>query len=215
MSRAEEDRALELPVPANAHPYLAQMARFSNGDEHLARRQAVLAVLPSSDGLEAAAACRTTAWLGECLDVMPILMSVPVAVLGDELGCGDVSREIDLLSSSGEASGTLPDVARTSILFQCRDATAALAVIALTTGAALELAVPVLRTRRESVGWVDLSAYPYGTGAHACPGRAHALALARGMLSALAGHEVLEQGPDLGRPNLRLPAHLVMRRRAR
>ncbi len=68
---------------------------------------------------------------------MPILMSVPVAVLGDELGCGDVSREIDLLSSSGEASGTLPDVARTSILFQCRDATAALAVIALTTGVAL------------------------------------------------------------------------------
>ncbi len=211
----ETKQYLELPVPANPHPYLAQMARFSNDPEHKVRRDELLAVLPSPDGLEAAAYRRTLALLEDRLDVMPILTSLPVTVLAERLGCDDVSGEITLLCDRGVVSRTLPDIARTSILFQCRDATAALAVINLTTRTPLEAAVPVLRTRREGVGWIDLTAMPYGSGPHACPGMSHALALARGMVTALAGHEVLERGPDLGRPNLRLPAHLLMQRRAR
>ncbi len=108
----------------------------------------------------------------------------------------------------------LPDIARTTIRFQCRDATAALAVIGSTTSTPLEQTVPVVRTRREGVGWVDLTGAPYGAGRHAGAGRRHAHALAQGMLTALADHEVVEQGPDLGQPNLRLPASLVVQRRA-
>ena len=204
---------LDLPVPANPHPYLAQMARFCDGELHRTRRAELLAVLPAPDGLETAARSATAALLADRLDVMPILTSVPVAVLGQRLGCADLSVEISALCEHGVVSAALPDIARTSLLFQCRDATAALAVIALSSPVLLADAVAVLRTRREGVGLVDLAAAPYGAGRHACPGREHALALAAGMISALAGHEVAEIGPDLGRPNLRLPSYLVMGRR--
>ncbi|HTX62014.1 MAG TPA: hypothetical protein VMD28_00140 [Acidimicrobiales bacterium] len=215
MDRDDPTRWLDLPVPAQPHPYLATMARFTNAPEHGPRRRAVLDVLPSPDGLEAAARERTETLLHDRLDVMPVLMSVPVSVLADRMGCADVGAEISLLCDEGVVSEGLPDVARTSILFQCRDATAALAAIGLTEAVTLESAVPVLRTRRDGVGWVPLTRAPFGAGDHACPGRLHALALARGMLAALAGHEVVDEGHDLGRPNLRLPAYLYMQRRAR
>ena len=206
---------LDLPVPPNPHPYLARMARFSNDAIHEVRRQEVLAVLPASEGLEAATFDRMTASISYELDVMPLLSSVPVAVLCAALHCCDHSEEVSLLCEEGIVSDSLPDLARTSLLFQCRDATAALAVTVLANGTSIEAAVPVTRTRREGVGWVDLSATPFGAGRHRCPGRSHALAMVRGILAALEGHEIMEEGPDVGRQNLRLPSYLIMGRRGR
>lgn len=215
MSNLDTRVLLDLPVPPNPHPYLARMARFSNGTVHDLRRQEVLAVLPASEGLEEAASARVTASLTDELDVMPLLSSVPVAILCAALGCGDRSAEVALLCDEGIVSDLLPDLARTSLLFQCRDATAALAVTVLTGGIPVEAAVPVLHTTREGVGRVDLSDAPFGAGRHRCPGRPHALAMVRGILAALDDHQIIEEGPDLGRPNLRLPSYLIMRRRRR
>jgi hypothetical protein len=214
MVRHDPVESLELPIPAQPHPYLARMARFTNGDEHGRRRRAVVEILPSEEGLEVDAFSRTAGALEDRLDVMPILSSVPASILAERLGCGDVIEEIALLCDEGVVSEGLPDIVRTSILFQCRDATAALAVMGLTEHTLLEEAVPVRWTQRVGPGWVSLSKVPFGAGSHACPGRAHALALAAGMVAALASHRVVERGPDRGRPNMSLPRWLIMERNA-
>lgn len=206
---------VHLPMPFQAHPLLAQMARFVDGPEHTARRTAVLAALPTAQGLEHAARRCTVAELGgaDRVDVVPIARTVPVRVLGEALGVGDLSDSIGALCDRGEVTAELPDIAVTSLLFQSRDATAALIVNALADAVAVEQADSVVLTRRAGDVWVLLDGIPFGAGAHACPGREHALAVARGVVSAFNGYAVTDRGPHEPRPNIRMPSHLILQRR--
>jgi hypothetical protein len=170
-------------------------------------------VLPDVAGLEEAAFKRAAIGLPDRVDAVPIARNVPVAVLGDALGVGDLTEEIGVLCDHGTVSAALPDLARTSVLFQCRDATAALVLMTLADGVPIEAAIPVERTRRAPELWVSLADAPYGAGAHACPGREHALALARGVVRAFVEYDVVERGPDEARPNLRMASRLLMQRR--
>jgi hypothetical protein len=205
--------ALALPMPPQPHPYLAQMARFCDGPLHAYRRAEVLRVLPDPPDLERGAQRLTETRLADRLDVVPLAFSVPVAVLGDALGVGDLNPEIADLTERGIVRTGLPDVARTSVLFQARDATAALVLTAIAEGRPHEAVAPVTRTRRAPDSWVSLVDAPYGAGPHECPGRAHALALARGMLAALGGFAVVERGPVVQWPNMSFVGRLVLERR--
>ena len=200
-------------MPPQLNPYLARMARFTDGAEHASRRAEVLAALPPVAGLEQLAFDQTAALAMARVDVVPIARRVPVAVLGGVLGCGDLSAEIGVLCDDGVVSHGLPDLAVTSLLFQCRDATAALIVNALADAVPVERAESVVLTRREKDVWVLLADAPFGGGTHACPGREHALALARGVVRAFAGYVVVERGPYEPRVNIRVPASLIMERR--
>jgi cytochrome P450 len=57
----------------------------------------------------------------------------------------------------------------------------------------------------------DYADLAFGAGAHACPGRAHALAIAAGVVEAVRGHVLAD--PDVGYApaNLRVPTALVVR----
>jgi len=204
---------LNLPMPEQRHPYLALMARFVDGSEHAARRRAVVVAMPAVDGLEEAAYKRAVAWAGDRVDAVPVAKSVPVAVLGEALGVGDLSAEIGELCEQGTVPAGLPDIPLTSVLFQCRDATAALILNALADRVEVADATSVVLTRRAGGRWVLLDGVPYGAGAHACPGAEHALALARGVVRAFAAYDVVERGPNEARPNVRMPSRLVMQRR--
>lgn len=204
---------LILPMPPQAHPYLARMARFVDGAKHAARRDEVLAALPALAGLEETAFRLAGSLTGERVDVVPIAQDVPIVVLGEAMGVGDVSVEIGALCDTGTVSDSLPAIAITSLLFQCRDATAALITNALADGIPVELATAVVLTRRAGAVWVLLRSAPFGAGAHACPGREHALALARGVVRAFAEYDVNERGPNDRRANIRMPSRLVMRQR--
>ncbi|MCY7413269.1 MAG: hypothetical protein LH471_09605 [Salinibacterium sp.] len=199
-------------MPAQPNSYLAEMARFSDGAEHAVRRAAVLSVLPPVSGLEDAAYRCTRHLLSERVDVVPIARSVPVAVLCHALGLGDLSTEIGALCDIGTTATTLPQVAITSLLFQCRDATAALATNAIADGIPVEKAVSVVLTRRAGDVWVLLDRAPFGEGAHACPGREHALALARGIVRAFSGYRVVQRGAHEPRPNIRMLSSLIVER---
>lgn len=211
--RIQGHTALSLPMPVQPNPYLAKMARFSNGAEHARRRAAVLSVLPSVTGLEDEAYRQANRLATDRVDVVPISRSVPVAVLGDALGVGDLALEVGALCDTGTMMGALPEIAVTSLLFQCRDATAALVADAIIRGVAVEEAVSVVLTRREKDVWVLLDKAPFGEGVHACPGRDHALALARGIVRAFAAHVVVDRGVYEPRLNIRMPSRLVMVRR--
>lgn len=206
-------RDLDRPMPIQPNSYLARMARFTDGPEHDLRRAEVLRALPAVEGLEEAAFSRASVGLPDLVDAAPIARTVPVAVLGDALGVGDLTEKIGALCDHGTVCDGLPSLAFTSVLFQCRDATAALALMALGDDVHVEDAVPVVRTRRAPDRWVSLAETPYGAGPHACPGREHALALARGVVRAFAGYDVVERGADEQRPNLRMASRLIMQRR--
>lgn len=124
-------RDLDQPMPIQPHPYLARMARFTDGPEHDLRRAEVLAVLPAIEGLEEAAFSRAAVGLPDLVDAAPIARAVPVAVLGDALGVGDLTEKIGALCDYGTVCDGLPGLAFTSVLFQCRDATTALALMTL------------------------------------------------------------------------------------
>lgn len=170
----------------------------------------MLSVLPNAALLEAPARRLTASLLADPIDLVPLAFSVPVAVLGDALGVGDLNEKIADLTEHGVVHSGLPDVARTSVLFQAREATAALVLTAVSEGLPPEAVTPVRRTRRAPAHWVSLAGAPYGAGAHACPGRTHALAIARGMLDALASFEVVEEGPPVRRPNMAFPSRLIL-----
>ena len=201
-------------MPCQPHPYLARMARFSNGPEHAARRADVLAALPPAEGLARDAYDRTVRRADGRLDVMPLLRTIPVAVLGAALAVGDLSTEIGELCDHGVIAPGLPDVAVTSLLFQCRNATAALIANALTDGLPAAEATSVVLTRRAEDTWVLLADAPFGRGAHACPGQDHALVIATAIIAALRTFEVVERGPNDPQPNVRIPAFLIMQPRS-
>jgi cytochrome P450 len=125
-----------------------------------------------------------------------------------------------LLGLDGDANGE-EAVNVVALLFQAMDATAGLIGNALRAGAAPP-PVTVVRTLRVTPAGerraVDLAAadppLPFGAGRHRCPGEAHALALAAGVLDALnvAGAVVVDAPEtDEPRPNLRIPTRLVVR----
>lgn len=106
-----------------------------------------------------------------------------------------------------EACGGVADeraAARIGLLIQACDATAGLignAVPVFLQGhpealdVVLDTDPPVRRTRRRIDGEdvvVELAGLPFGAGPKECPGRAHAVALAAGVLKALRGFRLLE-----------------------
>lgn len=197
-------------MPAQPHPYLARKARFTDGDEHPVRRDA----LPPVHGLEDAAHQRAATLATERVDVVPIARAVPVAVLGHALGVGDVTAEVGTLCDAGTVvADRLPGIAIASLLFQCRDATATLVANAFADGLPVELATSVVLARRVGDVWVLLDGAPFGGGANACPGQEHALALARGIIRAFANHVVVERGPYEPRTNIQMPSRAVRERR--
>jgi cytochrome P450 len=167
---------------------------------------------------------------------------VPVAVLGAAIGRAVEPRVIDTIARSlrpgampdaradaavAEAlagrEATEREAAAIGVLAQSCDATAGLIGNALLAGErkperVASEAPPVRSTRRVDLAGqpvvVDLAALgaPFGAGAHACPGREHALALAGGVLATLlrrctrTGEEVIFEEA----PNLQMPARLLM-----
>jgi cytochrome P450 len=181
----------------------------------------------------------------EDVDVMAVLARpVPVGVLAEALGLPDVSVEVALVaaayhphvmpSAAAEAAmgrlvaacgGAASEAAaaRIGLLVQACDATAGLignALSALLAGKPGELLAdpPVLRTRRRVGGedvTVELAGTPFGAGPRACPGSAHAIALATGVLQALSDFRLTERETAwVSAPNLRMPAVLRVTRRS-
>jgi len=121
------------------------------------------------------------------------------------------------------------------LLVQAQDATAGLIGAALLAGGVSdpppEAVAPVQGTRRVAVTdtvlggvalprgadvWVVLAGQTFGAGRHACPGRAAALALARGLVAAVhaAGWRAVPRQPVAYEPraNLRVPARVMLER---
>ena len=163
---------------------------------------------------------------------MALARRVPVRVLCEALAGGPVDAALveDAVAVAaayppGSASGPAEDVAlahlvavlgdgeegasRIALLAQACDATAALIGNVLLG----EDGVPVRLTRRVGPAGepvvLDLEAprLPYGAGPRACPGEAHAVAIAAAVVEAvLAAAEVVEDAPACERsPNLRVP----------
>jgi cytochrome P450 len=264
-------RVVAPAVPdGEAADLVSRMARFSDGEQHRRRRAVVEQLLPPVEGLQEAARARATQELDRAealVDAMVLARTVPVAVLADALAAGDVGADVgelcDALAPSllpGRPSGD--DAARAvreavtaagcwtaeqvdaviSLLFQARDATAALIGGALLHGAPVEQVLRAqaptqctLRVAAQDVPlagasvpagdrvWVLLGSVPdaeppmtFGRGAHACPGAAQATALARGVVEALVTggwRRVAEQPVQWEpRPNLRMPSLVLVER---
>ncbi len=111
-------------------------------------------------------------------------------------GGDDAGPDADLVADAavdGLAAGDLSEesAARIGLLVQACEATAALVRNGMRAGsvaAALRDDPPVPLTRRVRAGEVvpvDLRGHPFGAGPHACPGQAHALAIASTMVDLL------------------------------
>ncbi|CRK55489.1 putative cytochrome P450 [Alloactinosynnema sp. L-07] len=203
---------------------VGRMARFTDGPEHAGRRAQVEAVLPPVDGLRAAAAQRAAAMVGgPTFDVMPIATAVPVAVLAAALGVADLDLAVrltdDLCATRGDdpaqaLSALVGGLPAASVLFQARDATAALIAASIVAGDIDKgvLDLPVRSTQRNG-NWVSLADVgAFGAGRHACPGAELAIALTRGVLDALTGVRLAGPVHYEARPNLRLPIRLMVTR---
>ncbi|MFE3223894.1 isocitrate lyase/phosphoenolpyruvate mutase family protein [Nocardia sp. NPDC059228] len=195
---------LDLPVPPvspgeHGVAWLrAQVARFSEGDEHSRRRAIVERELAAVD----AVALRRGR--GHHVAELAAALGVRVSVADVEL-VAECYRPHRPVSAAADAAvdrlvaafgGVADEVTanRIGILVQACVATSAL--IAGDNP-------PVPGTRRVGAGGelveVDLTGQPFGAGRHACPGRAHALALA-----AAAGrfHQLHYQDTPLLLPNV-------------
>lgn len=146
-------------TPGPAARLLGRMARFSDGEEHRRRRELIVALLPPAPVVAAEAAGCTAERLAARsgpFDVMPLARLIPATALACALGLASdaavraaelTGRLCDALPAGDDdadaaASGLLgllgawvrPDErtdAAASILFQARDATAALIGLAL------------------------------------------------------------------------------------
>ena len=189
------------------------MPRFTDGDDHRRRRALVIGELSRLDVtvLRQAAAVRTEELAG--MPIEDLVRAVVVGVLSaDRAEVADVRTVArgyltgDPSPAADEAVARLvaalggPDeqtAARIAVLVQACEATAGLILNALRRPSApadarladaLANDPPIRATRRVAptgeIIAVDLSHRPFGEGAHACPGRSHALALAAGVLDA-------------------------------
>jgi cytochrome P450 len=211
-------------------------------------RTVPVAVLATALGVGRAALDRVVALVGAVCDALAPGGAVPGQPAPDpDVAAAELSGYLAPLVSAGEDEVA----AAISVLFQARDATAALigsALIAPVTeavddcGSWIEWTVrhdaPVQCTRRIALSdwsvadvvvpagatvWLMLAAADsaagsvaptFGSGVHACPGWPHALALARGVVTAVhaAGWRAVPgQRVDYEpRPNLRLPCRVVL-----
>ncbi|MEU4604463.1 hypothetical protein AB0F43_15895 [Kribbella sp. NPDC023972] len=181
------------PYAASGIAWLrASVARFSNGSTHQRRRALAVAELAAidPDALRALALQRGTGpveVLAEALG-MPSTVAEDIAVIARcyqphtaVTAAADqaVDRVVHTLGDYDERTAN-----RIALLVQACDATAALVAHTL----AGRTDPPVPKTRRVApdgaIVEIDLTDQPFGTGAHACPGRLHALALADGLVQA-------------------------------
>lgn len=190
---------LDLPVPSPTPTVAwlrAMVARFSSGPDHQRRRALAVAELAKIDSAAlrqlAASTTRTPA------EVLAQAMGVEV---GDAVAIAarayhphtDATSDADqAVARLVELFGGIPDeltAARISLLIQSCDATAALVANARnhpTVEATLRDDPPLRETRRVRAGqvvMVSLDGLPFGAGIHECPGQAHAIALAEGILA--------------------------------
>lgn len=167
------------------------------------------AALGASDVVAAVAATRRL-----CLALAPPEGSEPTD------GWPEVRALASLLGLDGDADGE-EAVNVVALLFQAMDATAGLIGNALRARPGPP-PVTVIRTLRVTPSGdpcvVDLTAadppLPFGAGRHRCPGEAHALAIAAGVIDALdAAGAVVVDAPQTDEPrlNLRIPTCLVVR----
>lgn len=185
--------------------------RFRTGAEHEVRRAEVVRLLAvvEPDLLRASARALAIAEPGE-----PLVPRVPLTVLAAALGAADPAAVAALIPAVAAAyfPGTGPadddavgalveehgmDLVRVGLLVQACAPVAALVRAAVARGVddpAVVLAedppVPATRRWRPDTGetvTVPLDGIPFGAGPRRCPAEPHALALAAGVLDALAG----------------------------
>lgn len=158
------------------------VARFCEGDDHIRRRALAIAQLAGIDlaGLRTGEG-EPTEILAEALG-LPCNIAPDVALVAEcyqphlkITDAADQALERLLIPCGGQRDERT--AARIGLLIQAHAATKALVAGANP---------PVPATRRvgpsgETV-LIDLTGFPFGAGAHACPGRAHALALASSQL---------------------------------
>lgn len=180
----------------------ASVARFSNDAEHQRRRSLAVAELSkiAPESLQALALRRGTGpvevlaeGLGLPVELVPEIAADVALVAGSYqphtvvTAAADqaVDRLVGLFGTADEATAN-----RIGLLVQACDATKALVANTL----AGRTDPPVALTRRiapdGSTVEIDLTETPFGAGPHACPGRAHALALAAGLVAAERRKEV-------------------------
>ena len=190
---------LDLPVPSPMPTVAwlrAMVARFSSGPDHQRRRALAVAELAKIDPAELRQlAASTTGTPAEVLaQAMGIEVGADVAIAARAYHPHTVaSPEADLaVAHLVDAFGGVPDeltAARISLLIQSCDATAALVANARNHASvedALRNDPPLRETRRVRGGevvMVSLDNQPFGAGTHECPGQAHAIALAEGILA--------------------------------
>jgi cytochrome P450 len=196
------DLELPVPQPAATVAWLRSMvARFSSGPDHVRRRALCAAELAKIDPAElrrraAESSCGAAEVLAQAMGVDAGSAVADVArayhphTVADEAADRAVSRLVD-------AFGGVTDeltAARISLLVQSCDATAALVANARNHSSIAETLrddPPLRSTRRVRDGqvvMVSLDGHPFGAGTHECPGRAHAIALAEGILARAADH---------------------------
>ncbi|MFI9384309.1 oxidoreductase [Kutzneria sp. NPDC052558] len=190
---------LELPVP-RPEPTVAwlraMVARFSDGPDHRRRRALAVAELARIDPAElrrraAESSCSAAEVLAQAMGIDAGAAVADVArayhphTVADEAADRAVARLVD-------AFGGVADeltAARISLLVQSCDATTALVAKARnhpTVEETLRDDQPLRTTRRVRDGevvLVSLDGHPFGAGSHECPGQAHAIALAEGILA--------------------------------
>lgn len=187
----------------------AHVVRFSGGAEHHRRRALVEARLA---GIEPAAlrGPEPTVALAEALGLRGVRAAAVATVAAVYQPVHEPTPEADAaVAELVDACGGIADedtAASICLLVQAHQATHDLVAGTLRAGATvaetLRTDPPVRSTRRLRDGRVvevDLTTRPFGAGAHACPGRAHAIALAESVVAACstdgmapapsAGHE--------------------------
>ncbi|WP_370968842.1 hypothetical protein [Amycolatopsis sp. cg9] len=228
-------------VPTGSVAWLrANVARFSNGPDHVRRRALAVSLLEPIGDLREKAFARTQGIVAalDDFDVMAeVARPVPVGVLASALGLPDVSADVALVAAAYhphvtpgaaaeaalgrliEACGGADEraAARIGLLVQACDATAGLIGNELSAWlSGKPVGQPVLSTRRRIDGAdvpVPLEGTPFGAGPRACPGSRHATALAAGVFQALQGFRLTETKTVwVSSPNLRMPAQLWVTR---
>jgi cytochrome P450 len=260
-----DDHRRRRGIVAGLLPPVATVARITGAriNDYLVRRASTFDIMPIARqlpaevlarglGLPAAEADRAALLTGVLCDALtPALRPRP----GSPGAADEAAAELEVLFGQRLQAGDADQVAAAiSILFQARDATAALigsAVLARPAGGpdrrsaaqrvddVLRLDAPVQCTRRTATTDTELggAAVPagapvwifvataergsgmpatFGTGPHACPGAAHAAAIARQVVTVIdaegwrpAPAQHVEYEP---RPNIRVPVHVLVAR---
>lgn len=178
-------RVVEAPPATAGVAWLrANVARFCEGEDHLRRRRLAESLLATIDPSQLRRPGPPTATLAAALGLPPdpALLDDVAAVAGSYQPHSEQTDEADaaLARLVARCGGRWDEAtaARIGLLVQAHEATAALIA---------GQSPPVPFTRRVTPDGatieVPLADAPFGLGAHACPGREHALALADGARS--------------------------------